>query len=227
MDRQYLIGTGFWTTEEDGEKNMEFLDVWWLNTREKLSNNLYVVVNCSDVDLRQINIDEISIHNLGHIGRPPVIVPDDYELDGWAMSVLMSALAAYAAKADFIYKEQDCLAFGDWVGELYRELDAKNAQMLVGKINSHIGLRGQSLFIVKHGYIPRFIKEFISVSIGHCSKKLLGEQKFDRMMQYLPWMQEMDIGYDRMRPASWDEPIYYVQQLTDDELKQLKEKGLI
>lgn len=107
----------------------EFFDVWLSNTLKYTKpRDIYVIGDKlpNRNDIKKVEISD----NLGHVMRYPKIDDKQY-LCGWSAVALIGCMIAYASKCDVIYKEQDCLAFGDWVGKMNEELG--EGRMAVGK----------------------------------------------------------------------------------------------
>ena len=164
--------------------------------------------------------------DLGHFmdlvnGKKP------FAFNSWMASVLALALLAYNNTSDFIYLEQDCLAFGPWVEKIYADLG--DAGVVFGRKHQSEPWMpcSQSLFLVRHGYIP----EFVRLILGEGPQNIdgnLGEHIFIRLAERYPdkWKQ-FAWGVDRERPIPYDDPVFYAQQLKPEELATLKEKGLL
>jgi hypothetical protein len=153
--------------------------------------------------------------NLGHIG--------DYihgkrqgKWCGWTAGVVFGMIHAYLHNVDFLYKEQDCLWFGEnIVDQMYQDLGDKDIVFGSCKLMGP----AQSLFLVRRNSIPDIIASLAQDD----DKDVLPEYKFAR----LPNQAKLSFGYDRDRPFNIDDAHWYIQQVTEEELKQLRENGLI
>lgn len=229
---KYTIISGYCeaTKENDENRARMFWPIWLRNTCKDTTGKIYIVNVArqpSDTCGLRDRLEFINADNFGHNCKQPQI-PLDAEMDGWGLSVLIGALICYHNKTDMIFKEQDCLAFGPWVDELYREAEAKNAQMITGKNNPFCNLLAQSLFFIRNSYLLRFINNFIGISFGKSAVTYYGEHKFKDLIKLCPDDIKMtDMGYDRSRPLGYDDKCFYAQQLKDSELAELRARNLI
>ena len=142
--------------------------------------------------------------------------------------MLAGAMLAYTDESDFIYVEEDCLAFGPWVDRLYEDMG--EAVMAFGlKHQSPPWMPcSQSLFIVRHSFIPTFVSTYLRMGRDG-DVRTLGEQKFVIMeQQYGPTLiRRMSFGVDRERPIPWGAEVFYFQQPTKAELEEAATLGLI
>lgn len=139
---------------------------------------------------------------------------------GWTANMLTGAMIAYSAEMDFVYKEQDCLAFGPWLDRMYEEIGG--AQCIFGELPGFPC--AQSLFLVRHAFIP----EFCSNWFKYGSDKILPEWKMHKMqLDHPDLFTRFSFGYDRARPFNLEDEVFYVQHLSLDELEILKNANLI
>ncbi len=148
---------------------------------------------------------------------------------------MLGAMAAYNECCDFIYKEQDCLAFGDWANQLYKDAGMRPAALGRGLMPPHSQLKSsQSLFMVKHSHIPTFIMHYISMGEDHAAGPTTGENKFRRMIEMYPSMYAVQSGWnlDRDRTVPFQklkekgEP-WAIQQVTPQEFEVIQSLNLI
>ncbi len=212
--RDVLIGTGFYSNGDDHKAKVAFFDLWEWNT-QRVSRNIVVVDNSTKgfaTGLRDVRI----FNNLGHIadGDP------NLRLLGWSMSWIIPATIAYSDGCDFVYKEQDCLAFGDWLPEIRRP----SARMTFG---THKSMPcEQSLFWIQCEFIPEFISAYCG--IPNPDAALLPEVKFAALEKEMQAIERfaMPCGRDRPMTLSKDKP-WYVQKITEPEYQQLGNWGFI
>lgn len=183
--------------------------------------------------LSQMDYDGMAFYecggDLGHI-RDKHEGRTNYPFTGWAGGMLMGAMAAYNECLDFIYKEQDCLAFGDWVERLYDDMGNAMAALGRGLLPPHNQLKSsQSLFIVRHRHIPTFIADYIARGEDMATGPNTGENKFRRMIITSPeWYREQSgWNVDRDRPLPIYQRTWAAQQITIPEFNQLKQLKLI
>lgn len=238
---KYLLGTGYagHRAESTGDS---FTSLWWHNMMHyadpKPDAICALCVNGSSPDYAgyyspggKIPYSEILLPgNLGHvhqlIGKEEPAKKNRF--CGWSAGVIALAMLAYNNETDFIYLEQDCLAFGRWLEKLYSDLGSH--KVAFGKL-AHMPC-AQSLFIVKHDYIPTFVALYMT-SECECTLDNLPEHKFMRWLQKYPgqWKQH-NMGVDRDRPLPITEFInmgtpFYAQKLTDDEILELEHAKII
>lgn len=204
-----LIGSGFYSPPDKFIERRRLFQLWMENTLPVCSN--VVVVDNSpepgapwDSSVRVIRCRQ----NLGHPGDSNAIMKPG-PLLGWSMSWILPALVAYCDGCDFIYKEQDCFAFGDWVPVVRR------GQMTFGR-NSQMGCE-QSLFYINHAFILRFLFEYLG-QFGH-DAMISSESKFLSIMEKLNWVEFHDLPGGRDRPLPNAAP-YYAQRMTIPEIEE-------
>ena len=210
-----LIGTGFYSDKSSHPANLYQLGLW-------LENTIPITPNIVVVDNSVVGIDSDCLRiirnnkNLGHVGDPSAPKGAHNRLQGWSMSWIQPALVAYAEGCDYIYKEQDCFAFGDWLPLM------KNASITFGR-NSRLDCE-QSLFWIRHDRILDFVGNYILMGERDCDR--LPENKFmhlraigDVEFHSLPG------GRDRPLP-DLDKP-FYLQKITSYEMLLLESKKLL
>ncbi len=224
---RYTIGTSFFDGPNSGS-GWFFEHLWKPNVRRLYNSPLppenVAVISVAGSKLppdEQMTIIPLS-GDLGHfhqfIGKKSPF--KDNELSSWEASVIALAMIAYTNETDVIFLEQDCLAFGDWVGQLYRELNGR--KMLFG--NSRCMPCAQSLFIIKHDFILEFIRAYLNVPMGI----RMGEDKFLHVQSAFPKeVGRFSFPFDRDRPLNYSLPVWYSQKNTARELQTMKSMKLI
>ena len=199
MSNNYQIYSGFVKdvdpSKYGGLNADRWLNIWYSNTL-KYSKNTQLNLFGPDVPyddrflwLRQL----VDYPNLGHIG--------DYihghrhgKWCGWTAGVVFGMMHAYLHNTDFLYKEQDCLWFGEnIVDQIYRDLGDKDIVFGSCKLMGP----AQSLFLVRRNAIPNIIADLAKDD----DKDVLPEYKFAR----LPNQAKLSFGYDRDRPFNMDD----------------------
>lgn len=218
---RFLIGSGFHATAGDGR--LEFSKLWYRNTVKYGGNPCKIMVMSTGSSTFHFPCDVIDLSgNLGHFmelvhGQKP------HSFNGWSGSMLALALIAYNDEADFIYKEADALWFGDCIGKMYEEIGT------AGGIWGNCSFMAceQSLFLIKHAQIPEFVRQFLDGPPQNTEQEL-GEQKFLRMERQHPGQyKRFSFGVGRDRPIHWEDPVWYAQKLTAEELKEATRRQLI
>lgn len=230
---RYVIGSGYIGARESVKE--AFARVWLDNTVKYSSpERIVILTSCGAVfPIRQVKQDPYFIQQIamsGDLGSCGALLHGSktYQFNGWMGNMLALALIAYNDEADFIYKEEDCLAFGPWVDKMYDEIGSGG--VIFGDCkDGHIEKMpcAQSLFLVRHSFIPEFVSTLLSSPAQNCDAEL-GEHKFKRFQDGNPTMwKRFSFGYDRGRPFNVDDPVFYIQQITNEELLVLVEKGLM
>ena len=221
---KYMIGTGYWASPSKvmySSKTMpapEFFDVWWENTHKYTAPEGGVtVINANSPVPPNAKGDWINLQtNAKHVRD----MNGKHLLGGWSVGVQVGASLAYAHGYDFVYKEQDCLAFGNWIESLQKDIHDRNLRMLIGKWVGGPYLVEQSLMYIRWEYIPMFLSNWLS--IPQSDKSLRPELKYLSMQQQSP----QDIGFmtmegGRTRPIQESLPVY-AQQLSKEELNNIR-----
>lgn len=226
---RFLIGSSYF----DGGKpfRKEFARIWHWNTLAANpfpSRVVIVAEGGGQIPLISPATDVIHLTgDLGHIGQH-MSGEKKHEFTGWSSSMLAGAMLAYSDCADFIYKEDDCLAFGPWVEQMYA--DAGDRQFVFGRrmTSPPRQLCSQSLFMVRHSWIPTFVREYLALGNDGQSDNM-GEHKFWKIEQKYgsSVVARLSFGVDRERPIPWDDRVWFAQQWTSEELDEARRRKLI
>ena len=219
---KYIIASGYWASESQQARS-GFFDIWWRNTESTCSPESVYIVNAASKLLPKnmrgnwINATE----NIGHVHHM-ILGQRGQKLSGWTISTLIGALIAYNCDSDMIYKEQDCLCFGNWIAQIYEAAGRTGTWMLFGQ-NDVMKIE-QSLVWIKYDGLLEYVKMILNMSESDATK--LPEAKYLQLIesgfaQYLPF------GYGRNRPINYDNEAFYAQQITPGEIVELKKRGLI
>lgn len=156
------------------------------------------------------------VHDLNNHRKP-------YHWCGWSMAFCTLAMLAYFDECDFVWKEQDVLAFGPYVERMYAEIG--DAGMIFGKAKCMPAV--QSLVLCKHEFIPEFVRLFLGTGSEQI-KANEGELKFMRLEQQNPGrFARYSFGCDRDRPLPINDPVWYAQHLNAAEMQQIVDAGLL
>ena len=127
-----------------------------------------------------------------------------------------------------IYKEEDCLAFGDCEDQLYTDMG--DGDMAFGRrMTSEPWMEcSQSLFIVRHAFIPQMVSAYLGMGKDGDVNNL-GERKFQNLEARFGThrIRRLTFGVDRERPLPFDAPVWFGQQFTNGEMEALKRRNLI
>lgn len=188
----------------------------------RVTSNIVIVDNsqgfCTTAEVYAPMVRCVRIReNLGH-ANDPISKTARTPLLGWSMSWLIAAQIAYSEGCDFIYKEQDCLAFGDWLPLVRRGCAS------IGR-NDAMPCE-QSLFYIRHDYLLTFITNYFKLG-GH-DAEISTEDKFRRLMDASGGAIEFhDLPGGRNRPLPDLSKPFYLQRITQNEMQQLKDSELI
>lgn len=211
----YIVGTGY---HYRSDWDFNFFELWKSNTK-KYTDDYFVMSTGPSLDNRFIACR----HNIGHVGD--LIKENKGGLCGWSASVCALAMIAYNCGRDFIYKEADCLWFGDVIGQMYRDCEGK--QMVFGKKMQSAPYMAcaQSTFLIRHGFILDFLRAYLF--LPH-DKDMLPEDKFVKLEENHPDLYgRLSFGVDREKPIPYDDSIFYAQQITESEISELRRRGII
>ncbi len=217
----YLLGSGRYNV------SAEWHNIWGKNWPSVLPSNISILqVGSKGFDALE-NTNLISVRgNLGHVGDL-LNGTKPHAFCGWSAGLIQLAMTAYCAELDLIYKEQDCLAFGPWVEQMYADMGDGN-MVFGGKMKTAPFMpSAQSLILIRHKFIPDFIWRYLGMGPdGHYNN--LPEHKFGKMLAQEPnHFRTLSFGYDRERPINFDAPVWYAQKFTQKELDELKRRKMI
>lgn len=214
-----MVGTGY---HQKSEWDIEFAKIWYRNQREHTDFQKRIAVISTGAPFPIPN-EEINVFygkNLGHVGDGPK------ELCGWSAGFLALCMLAYNYGEDLVYREQDVLAFGPWMETAYADLG--EGDMIFGPRMKTAPwmVCAQSLVIVRHRFLLTFVKRYLA--LGKDTLDFLPEHKFCVLRAQEPTrFRELSFGTDRERPLPFNDPVWYCQQLTGQELESIKQHGLI
>lgn len=233
-----LIGSGF-TYRPGAAKAESFFALWLANIhRFAKPQPERIVVVCVGGAVPAVITDDVDViqlaGNLGHgnqlVGVEKPVKPHAHS--GWTAAFMVGAWAAYAAETDFLWQESDCLGFGNYVGEMYREMGTADC-VFGGKMKSAPFMSShQSLVLIRHDAIPLFTRAYLSFG-DERDKGRLVEHHFDYLRNSSLDARRLKCAFlspvfvDRMRPIPFDEPVFSAQQWSDLELSELKKRGLV
>lgn len=218
----YLIGTGYFHKPEQYAQAKAFYRLWYTNTFRYAKPRRVLVLANGGCHIPGAPGQWIHVNgNLGHAhelssGKKP------YTMCGWSAAFVALAMIAYTDECDFVFKEQDTLAFGPWVERMWEEIGSKS--MVFG--NNQYAC-AQSLVLIKRAFIP----EFVQLYMAEGSEQLKSNEceiKFARMEAARPDLfGRFSFGVDRVRPIPYDASVWYAQHFTKEELTEMKGRGLI
>ena len=226
--RHYVIGTGYCPSER---YDAELFANHWITHVERHLDPAQIFVMSHGVEMpeayqlsrRTVMVPSV---NLGHVHQyvgaaKPMKTG---QLCGWSASTLALALIAYNCEADFVYVEQDALVFGDVVSQIRKEATERQYSMMFGsckKMNV-----AQSLFWVDWNFIPLYVSRYLDLW-PDTDPRRRPEGKFKHLESTQAKIGRFSFGCDRDRPLPIDQPVWYAQQLTRDEMILLHSKKLL
>lgn len=228
-ERKYILGTGYYSANDERGKAMPWLfDLWLTNTRQYTKPTaIYVLANGTGPIPPWVENQEDVIWidlfgNLGHCGdllnglKP-------HQFAGGSIGWLALAMLAYMSESDLLYKEQDALAFGDYVNEMYEALGDRGC---VFGTSRKMGA-ATSLVLIRHKFIPEVVRLYLGTAPENAPDQMI-EGKMGRLHQEHPDLfTRYSFGVDRDRPFDVNAPVWYGQKFTPEELLQLRDAGLI
>jgi len=228
MSRPYIIGTGYHSSP-DRRAMLEWFWHLWLDNTRRYSNPREVVILASGNIYPDWVPDEPETNwiylsgNLGHCGSL-LSGEKPYRFCGCLAGMMTLALYAYCSEADFIYKEQDTLAFGPWVEQMYAEIGRHGC--IFGSCGN-VMPSSQALLLVKHGFIPDFVRLYLGTGSENTPDNM-PECKFARLEKEHPNLFcRYSFGYDRARPFNVNDKVWHAQKFTCEELELLAAAKLI
>lgn len=232
IKRHYMIGSGYYSGSRSPIEVDKFSRLWLENNRKYCDPAPKKTVIIGDTPYQNDQLTKdfqcIYLHgNLGHI-RDKHEGRKNYELGGWSATMLTLAMVAYCDELDFIYKEQDCLAFGPWVRQMYADAGEDGLMVFGQPLKIYPELTStQSLFLIKHEFIPVFVQQYLT--LGQESNDNFPENKFTTLEQRNPGvMKRLSFGVDRDRPIPYTSTgPWYAQQWNKQEFNLAKEYGLL
>lgn len=219
-----MIGTSYFSNPNRENAIRWMFKKWRENTSNVPAGKVLTVTLAGCLTGSDPLINEQFVHIDGDIGSVGDILHGrkSHFMEACPASIMLCAWAAYLDECDFIFKEQDCLAFGPWVDRLYSDCGE-----LCG-VFGRCRLMGSacSLFLIRHSSIPQFCADYIST--GPLNIQSLMEHKFMSLANRFPkrWGYH-SMGVDRDRPLPFNDEAWYAQQFTHAEMLELGRRNLV
>lgn len=228
----YLLGSGYFHKNPHGDT---FLNLWnsCIERYADPAPKKRVILSVgnswpwTESESQFLHSDIINLGgNLGHVDA--LLAGNGHAYCGWTASFLALALIAYNAEKDFVYLEQDCLAFGPWVQRAYADMGG--GDMVFGakmKTAPHMPC-AQALVLVRHSFIPTMVAMYLACGTD-ANVNNLPEHKFVSLERRLgpERIKRLSFGVDRMRPIPWDDEVFYFQQPTATEIEEVKRRRIV
>lgn len=201
-----IIGSGYFKADQKCEDF--FIQHWLPNTLMVKSDKIFIT-NCASPQIKTgKNVEWLNLTRNPVHGKN---LKENVQFAGWDLGFIHGALYAYSCKCDYIYKEQDCLAFGNWLEKMYKQCRGK--QMVTGELWNHpkrdytIEL---SLILIKYDFIMPFLTQLFA--IPGTANKMRPEKKFLIIRDNNPELiGTIDFGYGGNRPFECNE-CFYIQK---------------
>lgn len=225
MANRFIIGSGFYRKPNEQWPAWFFYNCFLPCARSVAENDSIFVLSVGNSGTSGIP-GVISLSgNLRHVhallGKEEPYA--DNQFCGWSGAIMALALIAYNNESDLVFLEADCLAFGPWIERLYA--DAEGLQMVFGR--SKMMPCEQSLVLIKHAFIPEFVRRYIE-GADERNVRDLPENRFIRLMRQTPSLiGQHSIGPGRDRPLPLTRDVWSAQKFTPQELLTLRANGLV
>lgn len=201
----------------------DFYQVWVRNTLRYARPDQIYVINAGAKPIASEHGHPAWIDLTCNIGSSfSRVVGLDKRIGGWSLGFTLGCLLAFGCNADLIFKEQDCLAFGNWVERLYSDAETHRADLVVGKRGPH-GC-ATALMLVRRNFALDVVHTYLGFKPSE--RELIAEQKFARMLSQFDNVVETSMGYDRERPVGWNDEAFYLQQLSADDYAEVVRRQL-
>ena len=155
------------------------------------------------------------------LGTEITVRGQDHEFKkGYDSFVGMAAAVQYAYSngMDYLYIEHDCLVHG--LDKILSWAKGKRICYGYGEYSFFPGWAEQSLVYMDHAFLPEFLIRLNNTNITTeqgVVREIVWQKTFEDV--FTPW----PFGYGRKRPINFTDEVFYAQQLTDQELKNILE----
>ena len=249
---KYVIGSGWWCTREpswqEGRKRLgddlirtaDFHALWYESVKRFTDPCKIVIVDSAspvrpplcpdDPRIECISLDR----NYGHATSCGT------KFSGCSRSFLLGVAYAWMCEADYyVYVEQDCLLYGEGIVE--RAIGRMRHDFMFGDGAGTPQPIQQSMFILARPAFRAFLDGMDKIREG--DREVSPEVKFARLKWDLVperigplrlrswrrltgrlWYDRLPFGYGRARPIDWNQPHFYFQHGTREELERYREK---
>lgn len=235
---KYLIGTGFY----GGPAELEFAKMWMgaINKHCNPAPERIVVVGNGNASpggteiLRETYgaferglVDVIYLQgNCGHCGDL-LSGRKKNEFCGWTASVMATAMLAYSNECDFVYIEQDTMAFGPWIEQCYSEMGDRELAFGKRMLTAPHMSCANAIMLVKHRFIPTFVSRHLSYGSDGVIGNLTEDKTVHIERDFPDKCCRFSMGVDRERPIHFDAKVWYAQKFTPMEIEEIKRRNLV
>lgn len=240
--RKFVIGSGYWKANKKSET---FFSKYWMPNTLRADPEKIVILNSGSPEINWGEIVQwINLPKNPQHGQVLTKKKIKVQFEGWSLAFIQGAFFAHACGCDYIFKEQDCLAFGPWVEKMYECCKGKQAVSgQLWKIPNQDYSIELSLMLFKHEYIMPFLSQLFADT--GTADKVRPEKKFLTIKEKEPdlWG-NLNFGYGGNRPFTVSD-CFYIQKprwdykelkdiktpigslVPDDEIDFLKKEGLL
>uniref|UniRef100_A0A6C0BTM6 Nucleotide-diphospho-sugar transferase domain-containing protein n=1 Tax=viral metagenome TaxID=1070528 RepID=A0A6C0BTM6_9ZZZZ len=166
-----------------------------------------------DINVKNHKLVEISkqLRNFGH----GVYCANHNILCGWARGFLYGAMQSYLNDCDYVYVEQDLLLFGkNFLENIFKLLESNNKEICCMNGDETPQKLQQSLIIVKHSYLIKYITGLLNYNDNTISEELKHYNIIKDDVMWCPYRG----GRQRVK---LDHENYCLQHLTNKELDSI------
>lgn len=245
---KYVIGSGWWCAEEapwpagrkklgdDLIRSAGFHSLWYAGVNRFTDPGKILIVDSAspvrppahpeDPRFEVLSLDR----NYGHA------ISCETRFSGYTRSCMLGVAYAWLCDADyFVYVEQDCLLYGE--GILERAIGRMKHDFMFGDGTGTPQPLQQSLFIIARPAFRSFLDALDDLRGG--DREVAPEIKFSRLRWDLPpawvgrrqskawhkltwrfWYDRLPFGYGRVRPLDWNQPHFYFQHGSREEVSR-------
>lgn len=228
-----VFGSG-WCAHADGHSNnprtsdmlynpdaMHTYWGWHIETQMLFPGNDYGFIiyqsNC-DVEIAK-NIPDEWERNINIVKNMDDVKTQDHCHDAYS-AMLSGAMFALLNNAHYVYIEQDCMVVG-----LYEALNrcvntVSSMAYGFGKYSYQTGWAEESFQFVNKDFLKQYISRMLDYQLFNRTYPDPERYYHDIFADVVvPW----NFGYGRKRPINYRDPIFYAQQLDDEELCSFRE----
>jgi hypothetical protein len=218
---RYIVVSGYW--QQPGLGQDWFHKLWYRNLLKYAAPDRVFILSSGNFFVPNAQGEWILL--AGNLGSPDEVLhrEKDFFCPACPAVWMAGAWLAYLNETDVIFLEQDCLAFGPWVEELYKQIG--DAAVICGKNQMHGA--ATSLFLVKHHFIPRFVRHYLALAEENVLSRMAEAKMLRLCGQWPEQYVQHNFGCDKDRPLPFSDPVWYAQKFTSEELTALEVAGLI